>query len=358
MGVPENKYFTITATLERDIRTGKLTGFLPPVTALAQNHNCAVVTARKAVARLKNSGLVETVTGVGTKILPPRRAKTGLVGVACDQDTGFLRRYSFTLEMMLGLMETLSGAGMRLVMLEREVFDNPQDIGGMDALIIIESFNEERIKRLSRISPMAVLDGPEKLEYADCFVIDNYEIGAMAARVLAGAGKKKPGYFSKAAKSSSSDPAWDARERGFVEEMARLGAGKAFMPEIPRSRPEIYVEAVLNAIRKHPVDAAVVTGPEAAGYLLQHSAETGLEAEDIIVIAQQERCQGLHTYVISMDFVELGRTAGRRIIERLHEWPQTLPCDSHVLPPETYSPDRNKTRLDANENSSSEPSKS
>jgi DNA-binding GntR family transcriptional regulator len=58
-------YVQLADLLRRQIERGKLTGRLPSVKTLSQEHGVSHVTAEKALAVLKDEGLAEAVIGKG-----------------------------------------------------------------------------------------------------------------------------------------------------------------------------------------------------------------------------------------------------------------------------------------------------
>jgi DNA-binding GntR family transcriptional regulator len=61
----------LLAILARQIEDGTRTGALPGERHLAAEFGVSAASLRKALAALRDAGLVETVTGFGSRILPP-----------------------------------------------------------------------------------------------------------------------------------------------------------------------------------------------------------------------------------------------------------------------------------------------
>ena len=68
-GIPP--YRQLTAILRRQIERGELARRLPSERALAQAHGVSVGTVRKALALLREAGLVETYRSYGSRAVPP-----------------------------------------------------------------------------------------------------------------------------------------------------------------------------------------------------------------------------------------------------------------------------------------------
>lgn len=68
-GVPP--YRQLAAILRTRIEAGEFTGRLPSDRTLAQEYGVATGTVRKAVAVLRDGGLIETAHGWGSRVVPP-----------------------------------------------------------------------------------------------------------------------------------------------------------------------------------------------------------------------------------------------------------------------------------------------
>ena len=69
---PEPLYLQLAALLRGQIDDGTLTGRIPSVKALCQEHGVSHITAEKAVAELKREGIVGSVIGKGTYVSRPQ----------------------------------------------------------------------------------------------------------------------------------------------------------------------------------------------------------------------------------------------------------------------------------------------
>jgi DNA-binding GntR family transcriptional regulator len=70
-------WMQVAAILRDRIRRGEITGKLPSETTLAQEYDVAKGTVRKALAALREEGLVSTVRGWGSYVAPPAGADAG-----------------------------------------------------------------------------------------------------------------------------------------------------------------------------------------------------------------------------------------------------------------------------------------
>ncbi|HUY45112.1 MAG TPA: GntR family transcriptional regulator [Streptosporangiaceae bacterium] len=68
-GIPP--YRQLAAILRTQIGAGKITGRFPTDKTLMQEYGLAIGTVRKAVALLREEGLIETARGWGSRVLPP-----------------------------------------------------------------------------------------------------------------------------------------------------------------------------------------------------------------------------------------------------------------------------------------------
>ena len=59
-------YVQLADLIREQIRSGKLTGRVPSVKSLTQEHGVSHITAEKALAELKAEGLIHSVIGKGT----------------------------------------------------------------------------------------------------------------------------------------------------------------------------------------------------------------------------------------------------------------------------------------------------
>ena len=71
--LPIPAYRQLVGILRAEITAGRLAGRLPGERYLAQQHDCAVNTVRRALAILRDEGLVESVQGLGNFVIPPGR---------------------------------------------------------------------------------------------------------------------------------------------------------------------------------------------------------------------------------------------------------------------------------------------
>jgi len=63
-------YVQLAAILRGQIERGELTRRVPSVKGLAQEYECSIGTAERALAILKNEGLVRTSMGRGSFVVP------------------------------------------------------------------------------------------------------------------------------------------------------------------------------------------------------------------------------------------------------------------------------------------------
>jgi DNA-binding GntR family transcriptional regulator len=64
-------YVQLAALIRGQIKDGTLTGRIPSVKTLSQEHSVSHVTAEKALAVLKDDGIIQSVIGKGTFVKPP-----------------------------------------------------------------------------------------------------------------------------------------------------------------------------------------------------------------------------------------------------------------------------------------------
>ena len=62
----------LAALLRGQIKSGELTGRVPSVKSLSQEHGVSHITAEKALDVLKHEGLVRTAIGKGTYVIDRR----------------------------------------------------------------------------------------------------------------------------------------------------------------------------------------------------------------------------------------------------------------------------------------------
>jgi DNA-binding GntR family transcriptional regulator len=68
-GLPVAPWKQLAAILRDRITSGELTGRMPSERTLTQEYGLAHGTVRKAIAQLRDEGLVETVAGLGTYVI-------------------------------------------------------------------------------------------------------------------------------------------------------------------------------------------------------------------------------------------------------------------------------------------------
>jgi DNA-binding GntR family transcriptional regulator len=69
---PRPLYLQLAELLRSQIEDGTLTGRVPSVKTLSQEHGVSHVTAEKSLAVLKEAGIVFSVIGKGTFVASPR----------------------------------------------------------------------------------------------------------------------------------------------------------------------------------------------------------------------------------------------------------------------------------------------
>jgi len=74
--VPVAPWRQLAAILRDRITSGELTGRMPSERTLTQEYGLAHGTVRKAIALLRDEGLVETVAGLGTYVIERRPQKS------------------------------------------------------------------------------------------------------------------------------------------------------------------------------------------------------------------------------------------------------------------------------------------
>jgi DNA-binding GntR family transcriptional regulator len=62
-------YVQLAALLRDQIQNGTLTGRIPSVKTLTQDHDVSHITAEKALALLKDEGIIHSVIGKGTFVV-------------------------------------------------------------------------------------------------------------------------------------------------------------------------------------------------------------------------------------------------------------------------------------------------
>lgn len=67
---PEPLYLQVAAVLRGQINDGKLTGRVPSVATIAQQYEVAKGTAERALAILRDEGLIRSVMGRGHFVVP------------------------------------------------------------------------------------------------------------------------------------------------------------------------------------------------------------------------------------------------------------------------------------------------
>ena len=68
--LPEPLYEQVAAILREQITSGKLTGRVPSAKTLAQTYGVAIGTAERALAVLRDEGLLRSVMGRGHFVVP------------------------------------------------------------------------------------------------------------------------------------------------------------------------------------------------------------------------------------------------------------------------------------------------
>ena len=68
---PEPLYLQVATVLRAQISKGELTGRVPSVSTIAQQYQVAKGTAERALAILRDEGLIRSVIGRGHFVVPP-----------------------------------------------------------------------------------------------------------------------------------------------------------------------------------------------------------------------------------------------------------------------------------------------
>ena len=70
-GAPEPLYLQVAAVLRGQIKDGRLSGRVPSAATIAQEYEVAKGTAERALAILRDEGLIRSVMGRGHFVVPP-----------------------------------------------------------------------------------------------------------------------------------------------------------------------------------------------------------------------------------------------------------------------------------------------
>ena len=237
--VEQPKYLKVADTLRREIAEGKFRDGEKLMTeeALRDRFGVSRQTVRQAIALLEEDGLVDRQRGSGTYVCHGVRKHPGVIRVGVV--TTYITDYIFP-EIVSGIETVLSKSGVVMTLsatyndprAERRILERTIE-GQVDGLIIEgvrtahEMVNEDCFRYLAeRNIPVLFMNGAyRKMRNIPCLVMDDFEGGRQAARVLLERGYRRPSGLFK-----TDDIQGLERAGGLVEEFRSRGV------EIPEKR--------------------------------------------------------------------------------------------------------------------------
>jgi len=84
---------------------------------MAAEYEVAVVTMSKAIATLKEEGLITAKPGLGMLVNAPARRKTGLIGMVMERPLRYMSNSLYASQVIMGIQEAVAEAGCSVLFL-------------------------------------------------------------------------------------------------------------------------------------------------------------------------------------------------------------------------------------------------
>ena len=200
--------------LRAGILNGTFTGKLPSERDLAAQHGIAYMTARRAIDALADEGLINRIHGRGTFVASSTGGfqRTGSLGVVVARGIRGGTANPFYAEVLAGILDQATAAGMALVMVKagEALIPQPGDTSSkrkVDAVIALGYDAEGRaaLTHAAGFVPMALVNaepcGPDTISIRT----DNREGAKALADYLYGLGHRRVGFIDGGDSRSSAE---------------------------------------------------------------------------------------------------------------------------------------------------------
>ena len=343
------KYEQIRALILQ--RHGKMPAgsVIPPETELAREFKVSRVTVARALNDLVREGVLARHQGKGTFISErPARKATQCIGVLCSQESNNPYSDPFYGGILAGIQEMLIGADYALTIFgarsQAGVLLAPEEAAArpVDGLFAMTLMNPEYFARLIKCGiPIIGLEFHFEAEAPTDYVVQECEESAYeVTRRLIELGHRRIAFFGHATRNINPVACPDQNS---LERLA--GVRRAFQAASVAASEDLFVqpphphwsssEALFQQIFSRPLPPTAVFC-EAGGLLpdlCEFLRKQGREPRDfpafVTAGADSYSELGRTTWRILEDWREMGRMAGRRMLERLK---------NSALPPQTFKP--------------------
>ncbi len=194
---------------------------LPPQRDLAARHQANRHTIHRALELLATEGWIQRTATGRYECRAPLQVPGQVSGLFFPFSSVSLLSMPFTSEVFNGLMSAASQRGRHLLtffggvdslrLLGRDAFWST-DMRAVDSLLTLELFDEQIIRRATRLFPVVCLDAEMRLPNCSSVRFDHDASVRMAVKYLVDLGHRRIGFLGRTA---SSDPADAARFRAY-----------------------------------------------------------------------------------------------------------------------------------------------
>lgn len=328
-------YQQLYETFKLNIRDGNWTEQLPPETELCETYNVSRGTLRQALSLLEADGYLSRERGRGTFINQDNNFNQAPSVVSSLAFIVPYVRGSFVTSILAGIEQATTEAGHPLIFrhvsnnLEQQVSalqDLKDGMYGGVILYPIDSIHHEQIKQLAEQGfPIILVDRYFHGIDTDYVVADNFGGGLQATQHLLSLGHRRIGFITWDDAASS----LQHREMGYRQAMTeyQLPISDTLIAKVS-SYPDIDTTPLATYLQENNITAIVAANDQIAIALFRLVNDMGLSVPDdisIVGFGNLEEIAYLNTPLttVSIPAEDIGYTAGKLLIDRLHNQNQT-----------------------------------
>jgi len=311
---------------------------IPTEMELAREFNVSRVTVARALNDLVREGVLDRHQGKGTFIAErAERKKTQCIGVLCSQDANQPLSDPFYGSILTGIQETLIAADYSVTVMgvrnaKLGTLISPEEIAArsVDGLIVVNIMNPEYFVRLLRAGiPIIGVEFHFESEAPTDYVVQQCEQSAFeVTRKLIELGHRRIAFFGHGVRNINPVMCPDQNSlerlagvrRGFQSAGIAPPEDLFFQPPHPGwSSPEAILQHLFSLPLPPTAAFCEATGslPALAEFLRSQGRETRQFPLCVTSGPDNGTELGRNAWRIAEDWTEMGRMAGRRMLERL-----------------------------------------
>jgi DNA-binding LacI/PurR family transcriptional regulator/DNA-binding transcriptional regulator YhcF (GntR family) len=323
---------------------------MPPEREVGEEFGVSRVTVAKAMAQLVNEGMIHRHRGRGTFVhLPPPDASAPAASrVTFISPKGRDQAVLVRRGVLEGLHEALEDSAYAVAVdfydtLPHHLkclakYQDPNSAG-----FVLWPESDHRVKEqvsamIAQGFPVVLVDAYLPDLDSDSVVTDNVRGGAMMVQHLAALGHQRIAYLTEPATRSSMCDRLTGFLRGMV--LGGLSIGPDSIIEVPGAAPD-------RAVMAQAIDRLLASSPRPTALFCAHDSlamsaywalrERGIAAPAEISLAGYDDIDAAEHFAlplttISQDYFEMGRVAGRILLERMENRPASVRYQKFIQP--------------------------